>query len=375
MLFFTLTACGGMNDSSSKGGDVATNPGTNDKESWRHKVGPYPFDLVVVDLDGDALKDLVIMSHGEELLVYKNGGQRKFELKQSVKSVGHHPNGVRVIDVDGDGKPDQALTSNEGRSSYQRYTIDPDGSFSLADEHRVGVAVYSMEVGDLDKDGRIDAVMGTGPGGETDRIVVVWDALSPNPKIKVIQTNYWRTLFPKIGDVNNDGALDIVVMGADKSRLAVLINRGSRKFKQSTIKTPEGVSREVDLVDLNWDGNLDYLLPFGVGKRALIIYNDGKGLMGSSEVIDAPVFGFRYGNAYADEEKALLALGEEGRVFFALKKRGQDSWTIKEFPAGSVPWRFRFVDLDNDGQLDVIFLNSASGELQVVWDVMRLFEK
>jgi len=346
-----------------------------DKDVWRHKVGPYPFDLVVVDLNSDKLKDLVIMSHGDELLVYKNQGQRKFELKQSVKSVGHHPNGVRVIDVNGDGKPDQALTSNEGRSSFQRYTIDPDGSFFLADEHRVGLSVYSMEVGDLDKDGRIDAVMGTGPGGETDRVVIVWDALGAHPDIQVIRTKFWRTLFPKIGDVNNDGAPDIVVMNADSFRLSVLINKGSRKFQQHDIKTPEGVAREVDLVDLNWDGTLDYLLPFGVGKRALIIYNDGKGLMKSSEVIDAPVFGYRYGDAFADEGKALLALGEEGRVFFALKKRGQDSWTMKEVPAGSVPWRFRFADLDNDGKLDVVFLNSASGEVQIIWDIMRLFEQ
>ena len=97
-------------------------------------------------------------------------------------------------------------------------------------------------------------------------------------------------------------------------------------------------------------------------------------MKGGSEEIAAPVFGYRYGDAYSDPDKIILALGEEKRVFFALKKRGDKSWTIKEVPAGSVPWRFRFVDLDNDGKLDVVFLNSADGGVQVIWDIMRIFE-
>ncbi len=373
---FMLVSCGGLTASPPTNDDkaVSTAKQEQDPNVWRHEVGPYLFDLEVADVNSDGLKDLVMMSHGEELLIYKNDGNRSFELKQSIKSVGHHPNGVRLIDVNGDGKPDQALTSNEGKSSYQRYTIAPDGTFNLADEHRVGLAVYSMEVGDLDKDGRIDAVMGTGPGGVTDRVVIAWDALGKHPDLQIIRTKYYRTLFPKIGDVNNDGLLDIVVMNADTARLSVLINKGSRNFKHEIIKTPEGVSREVDLVDLNWDGSLDYFLPFEVGKKALIIYNDGEGMKGGSEEIAAPLFGYRYGNAYSDPDKIILALGEEKRVFFALKKRGDKSWTIKEVPAGSVPWRFRFVDLDNDGKLDVVFLNSADGGVQVIWDIMRIFE-
>ncbi len=343
----------------------------------RERVSSYPFDLEVCDLDGDGLKDLLIMSHGgNELDVYKNMGNRKFECVQKVKEVGFHPNGVRAYDQNGDGRADVVLVSCEGKHTYQVYSVGSDGKLSFVSEHPVGITVYSMEIADLDGNGNIDAVMGTGPGGIAHEVVVVYGATTSEPKITVLKTSHWRTLYPKIGDVNNDGKPDIVVMNADTSRLSIFINKGDRNFEQKLISTPKGVAREVELADLNRDGTLDYLLPYEVGKIALIIYNDGTGMEKSRETIAAPSFGLRYGNVYMDAEKTLIGFGEEKRVFFTMKKVGDTSWSpLKEVKAGGKPWRFRFEDLDKDGKLDVVFLNSVDDEFQVIWDVMSLFKQ
>ena len=71
---FTLVSCGGLTASPPTNDDKAVSTAKQEKDPnvWRHEVGPYPFDLEVADVNSDGLKDLVIMSHGEELLIYKN---------------------------------------------------------------------------------------------------------------------------------------------------------------------------------------------------------------------------------------------------------------------------------------------------------------
>ena len=369
-----LVSCGGVSPRTEQ-----PDPGNRDpfpNGVWREKVGEYPFDLEIADLNGDGLKDLLVMIHGDAMLVYTNRGNRKFELTQRVTEVGWHPTGLRAWDRTGNGVADMVFAACEQRRTLQRYLVNPDGTLTFDHELEIGVFVYGLEIGDLDGDGHIDVVMGNGPGGMAHYVVVVWGADTDHQHVQVIKTRNWRTLFPKIGDVNNDGKPDIVVMNSERARLSIFLNQGDRTFKEQIIEVLPGVSREVELADLDWDGNLDYLLPYEVGRGALIVYNNGTGLEERREEIIAPSFGFRFGNVYRDDRFILMGLAEERRVFFTGKARGETTWRpLVEVPAGSIPWRFRYADLDNNGRLDAAFLNSNSEELQIVWDVMRLLEK
>ena len=340
---------------------------------WYAKLGDYPFDLKIADVTGDGLLDLIIMQHGDSVMqVYKNTGKQSFELTQSIKSVGHHPNELQLLDRDGDHVADTIVAACEGIREMQVYKRNPDGSFVLALKHPMGEPVFSIDLGDLDGDGEIDAIMGVGPGIVPGKVIIAYSVLTDKIEKQVLKTHSRRTLFPRMGDVNGDGKLDIVVMNSDKSLLSIFINRGKREYTQKTLRTPAGVCQEMSLADLDWDGDLDYLLPFEVGKRALIIYNNGKGGKDREEELEAPKFGYAFGNAYVDASKIILGLGDQGIVAFALKERGKDQWVVKQIPANGRTWKFRFQDLDKDGKLDVVFLERHGG-VRVIYDVMRLF--
>jgi hypothetical protein len=354
--------------------DTAQNAATPSRSTWKSYVGQALYDLEVADVNGDGLKDLLVMSHGDNaLFVLRNTGTRSFTVVQKIEDVGFHPNGVRALDNNGDGLADELVAACEGISEVQWYRRTDQGLFALSEKLKTPYPPFSVAIGDVDGDGKAEAVLGGGPH-PSDRVVIVYGR-GAQSRTQVLQTGYHTTLHPKLGDVNGDGKLDIVVMNSRQSILSVFLNQGGGKFTPQHLKTAEGIAREVTLADVNRDKRLDYLLAFEVGKRGVILYNDGTGQVARQEQFDAPVFGYRAVGAYVNETYGLIALAEEGRIFLALRKQGDSTWLMKEVAAESLPKHFCFQDLDNDGSIDLAFVNSASGTVQVEFGVLRLFEK
>jgi hypothetical protein len=144
----------------------------------------------VCDVDGDGDLDFWVDNatpdYGEQLQINDGSGNFTDETAARVSGngAGDDDNGVMCVDLDYDGDFDAIVVA---LSSAERYLEnDGSGNFTFIDGAIPGSADSSLwaELGDLDNDGRLDMVTGSGESGTIDRVymgssVQVVDATPP----------------------------------------------------------------------------------------------------------------------------------------------------------------------------------------------------
>ena len=141
---------------------------------------------VACDVDGDGDLDIAIDNTSgdmlEQLLI--NDGTGKFTDETAARIAGNvsgaDDNGLACIDVDGDGDFDLAISS---LSDVERVLInDGTGHFTLTATPAftaIQDGTLALDFGDLDGDGRLDAVTGQGESGSFVDRVYLGTALAP----------------------------------------------------------------------------------------------------------------------------------------------------------------------------------------------------
>ncbi len=149
---------------------------------------------------------------------------------------------------------------------------------------------------------------------------------SPEPNIVMLSTlnGYKRIKLSEkglhhggaTGDIDSDGDIDIVATVTNKKTISAYYNDGNGNFKRKTVVSAGKRYNNVQLWDIDNDGNLDMLLDGGDPKTA-VYWGDGKGKFKSKTLID-----------------------------------GLDTRNMQDA---------EFTDLDNDGNVDILLLSSLKG--------------
>jgi hypothetical protein len=213
------------------------------------------FDLDLGDVDGDGDLDAYV-AYERANLVWLNDGQGVFQ--DSGQRLGEAITAdVALADLDGDGDLD-ALAG--GWDEPARVWLN-DGQGTFADSGHIltaaAVHIHGLDVGDLDRDGDLDAFLALASGHPNQ----VW--FNGGQGVFSDSGQQLRSALGHavvLGDLDGDGDLDAFVANAASSAGApntVWLNDGRGTFSDSGLRLGNEVSYGLDLGDLDGDGDLD----------------------------------------------------------------------------------------------------------------------
>ncbi|HVS09515.1 MAG TPA: VCBS repeat-containing protein [Planctomycetota bacterium] len=302
-------------------------------------LGAPPGEMVLADFDRDGKLDLGIASHDSYAVAVLLGDGRggfapapgsPFAAASGGKP---HNHGLAVGDANEDGHLDLVtIQSDDGTVAVLLGNGRGGFSPAPAPPFTVGPSPYPPALGDLDGDGHLDiAVPETGMGRYWREhrslartiTLLLGDGSggfrpAPGSPLTVTAGPYYVAL----GDLDGDGALDLVATHDDAELVTILLNDGKGRFRPAP-QSPLEIGRrawEVVIIDANADGKSDLVL--GTGDSVTVLLGDGSG--GFSPAPGSPLV------------------------------------------VGRGAWRLAVGDLDHDGKLDVVTSNVESSSISVL---------
>jgi hypothetical protein len=283
----------------------------------------HSMDAKPIDVEGDGDLDLIVaIEHAPNVLLINDGtGRFSDESARRIPQRAHDSEDVGVADLDGDGDSDIVVVSEDDRTN-EMYLGNGDGTFADAGERwPVDGVSNAVVVGDVDRDGDPDILVGN--NGQNALLTNSGAARFSDRTTTHLPAIQDVTQDLELGDVDGDSDLDLLVGNEDRNRL--LINDGHGRFADETDdRLPvhgHEETREADFGDVDGDGDLDIVFAntqFSVpqaDRQNRLLINDGTG-------------------HFTDETDARLPRD------------------------GNLTVDADFVDLDADGDLDLVLGNS-----------------
>jgi hypothetical protein len=278
-------------------------------------------DTHAVDVDGDGDLDVVVAKEMQaNVLLLNDGTGRLVDASDGrIPRVVHDSEDVAVADFDRDGDLDVVVASEDDRVS-ELYLNDGGGFFADGGKRLPAQGTSnSVIAADVDRDGDADLLFGN--DGQ-DFLFINGGGHFSDQTAQRLPAAADVTQDLEAGDVDGDGDLDLVVGNVGGNRL--LLNDGRGFFTDAPAGRlplrPEGEeTREADLADVDGDGDLDLYFAnvafvAGADPQDRLLVNDGRGF-------------------FTDETARRI-----GR---------ETSFTLDA----------EFVDLDGDGDLDLVTAN------------------
>lgn len=254
-------------------------------------VGGAPFDVALGHLDSNGLLDVVVANaRSGNITIFYQDGPGTFAAPVT-RAVGNVSTAIAIGDVDGDGMNDIVVANQDLGGNYGRVSIfyaNDNSPLEAAFEPRVdlvaGTEPIAVKIADVDADGFADIVIANeGPGSAfmgASGVTLMRQTALRTFATPVRYATAPGTVAVAIGDVNNDGHVDLVTAnrgGSSRGTVSVLAQHSSGNgtflpaVNYTGIYEPLGVA----IGDLNGDTHPD--IAVADGNRAAVMFNSSTG--------------------------------------------------------------------------------------------------
>jgi hypothetical protein len=343
-----------------------------------------PGNILIGDMNNDRKLDLVVAcGSARSITVIEGKGNGQFGAALSNTTLAEAPGEIAVGDLNGDGKLDVAVSSHDSYGVVL-LTGDGNGGLTVAPASPIVMKVgqhphtHGLALADVNRDNKLDLI--TCNSTDNDISLALGDG----------RGNFTRVpqSFPVgpspypfgIGDVNNDGWLDIVATATatGPSRreqlplsraLTLLLSdaKGGRTPRQLPLRTGEPWFAAI--ADLNGDSRSDIVATHHDQSALTVMIGDGRG--GFTEANGSPFdFGvnlFHLITADVDRDGRMDVVATSGDSIRVLLGDGRGAFkTAASIAVGPGAWRIAAADLNADGAVDVVTSNSEGNNLSVL---------
>lgn len=276
---------------------------------------------------------------------------------------------IALCDIDGDGDIDALTTSDSTKNDGNRIWInDGTGNF-IESENKLINSGSGFALADLDNDGDLDIFFGTSSGmtkGLPNKVFL--NDGSGNFVDSGQKLGSKESYNIGLDDLDGDGDIDAFVCNhvivQNDGQHKIWLNDGTGKFTDSgqNIGDGNGWSEDIELGDIDGDGDIDAIVAYGYGEvKNEIWINNGKAnfsLGGSTDSIKFNSRGIALGDIDDDGDlDAIFANINANKVFY---NDGKGNFTDSEQSLGNTETKnISLGDLDNDGDLDAFAANGS----------------
>jgi len=210
--------------------------------------------MKAADFDQDGYPDLAVLAQGAGFVNLAIGrGDGSFHPALGYVA-GQQPQDLAVGDVDGDGRPDAIVaTASPGLALHYLPGL-ASGGLGAPQLVDAGFAASSVVAGDLDGDGQLDLVVADEAAGQLRVHMGLGGGVFDTPKTLATLPGP-RAL--TLADVQGDGLLDLVVPSPDTNAVAVHRGQGNGLFGPPLAHAIGGSPRCVVVGDLDGDELVD----------------------------------------------------------------------------------------------------------------------
>jgi len=315
------------------------------------------------DIDSDDDVDMLIMKNGR-LYTLKNNGYAVFQ--KTVMDLGYSSRAITSGDYNGDGHIDLFLTSFE-----DAMFLGGDGSGAF-DSLRIFQRISSIQTGDVNNDG-IDELLGFETGGEIfpangainwysyDNGVLTTSQVADSQQLGALRSVDW----------DGDGDTDVVKINGGE--VVLHKNDGAHNFTRELLLSANDQFDDYRFADLDQDSDMDLVM---VGDRGIFddqfiwFENMGSDTLRTNVIastLGSKPRGLRIVDVDQDQDMDVVFIRTE---FGILRNDGQQNFTREILSNGSIPnyrivVNWNMVDLDGDNDVDISAVRIKPDE--IVW--------